>query len=107
MLSSNPEAVLGSLKLPNGRFSTSDEETLKCLIKAHFPSFTERNKEGPIQREDMEASGRWLRALGWCQNRKLANQIVTPERIKWALKSFKPYKSPGPDGIYPALLEKA
>ena len=31
---------------------------------------------------------------------------MTPER-KWALKSFKPYKSPGPDGIYPALLEKA
>ena len=49
MLSSNPEAVLGSLKLPDGGFSTSDEETLKCLIKAHFPSFTERKKEWPIQ----------------------------------------------------------
>ena len=82
MLSSNPEAVLGSLKLPNGRFSTSDEETLKCLIKAHFPSFTEWNEEGPIQKEDTEASGRRLRAPIWRQNRKLAKRIVTREMIK-------------------------
>ena len=32
---------------------------------------------------------------------------MTPERIKWAINSFKPYKSPGPNGIYPAHLKKA
>ena len=39
--------------------------------------------------------------------RTLANKIVTPDRLEWALESFKPYKSPGPDGIYPVLLKKA
>ena len=32
---------------------------------------------------------------------------MTPERIKWAINSFKSYKSPGPDEIYPAHLKKA
>lgn len=27
--------------------------------------------------------------------------------MRWALDSFQPYKSPGPDGIYPILLTKA
>jgi hypothetical protein len=26
--------------------------------------------------------------------------------VKWAINKFKPYKSPGPDGILPALLQK-
>ena len=98
---------LASQKLLNGRFSTSDEETLKCLTKAHFSSFTEWIEEGLIQKEDMEASGGRLRARIWHQNRKLANRIVTPERIKWAINSFKSYKSPGPNEIYPAHLKKA
>ena len=29
-----------------------------------------------------------------------------PARVTWALKSFYPFKSPGPDGIYPVLLQK-
>ena len=38
MLSSNPEAVLGSLKLPNGRFYTLDEET-EMPDKGTLPQF--------------------------------------------------------------------
>ncbi|WP_333765253.1 RNA-directed DNA polymerase, partial [Streptomyces sp. IBSBF 2390] len=35
------------------------------------------------------------------------SMIVNSERLKWAIESFDPYKTPGPDGIYPALLQKA
>jgi hypothetical protein len=28
------------------------------------------------------------------------------KKVKWAIHKFKPYKSPGPDGILPALLQK-
>ena len=38
---------------------------------------------------------------------RLAQEIAAPARIRWALKSFNPFKSPGPDGIYPALLQRA
>ena len=38
---------------------------------------------------------------------RLAREIASPARVRWALKSFNPFKSPGPDGIYPALLQRA
>jgi hypothetical protein len=34
-------------------------------------------------------------------------RVVTYRRVKWALNFFAPYKSPGVDGIFPALLQKA
>lgn len=32
---------------------------------------------------------------------KTAKRLITPEKVKWALSSFKPYKSPGKDNIPP------
>lgn len=37
----------------------------------------------------------------------LASRIVTMERIRWAIGKFKPYKSAGDDGIFPALLKES
>ena len=34
-------------------------------------------------------------------------RIVTYRRVEWATDSFAPYKSPGVDGTFPALLQKA
>ena len=36
----------------------------------------------------------------------VARKIVTPYKVRWAFNSSKPYKSPGPDGIYPVLIQK-
>ena len=36
----------------------------------------------------------------------MARKIVTEERVRWAVSLFAPYKSPGIDGIFPALLQK-
>jgi hypothetical protein len=33
-------------------------------------------------------------------------RVVTYRRIEWAIDSFAPYKSPGVDGIFPALLQE-
>ena len=35
-----------------------------------------------------------------------ANKIVTLERLRWAISTFEPYKSPGSHRIYPVLLRK-
>jgi len=36
----------------------------------------------------------------------VAARIITHRRVEWALDSFSPYKSPGADGIFPALLQE-
>jgi len=36
----------------------------------------------------------------------VAARIVTYGRVGWAIDSFAPYKSPGMDGIFPALLQE-
>ena len=36
----------------------------------------------------------------------MAARIVTYCRVRWASDSFAPYKSPGMDGIFPALLQE-
>jgi len=37
----------------------------------------------------------------------LVTRAVAYRRVEWAIDSFAPYKSPGVDGIFPALLQKA
>jgi hypothetical protein len=36
----------------------------------------------------------------------MAARIVTYRRVEWAIDSFAPYRSPGMDGIFPALLHE-
>ena len=36
----------------------------------------------------------------------MAAKVVTYQRVGWAIDSFAPYKSPGMDGIFPALLQE-
>ena len=35
------------------------------------------------------------------------NDIIIRDKVKSAISSFGPFKSPGPDGIFPALLQHA
>ena len=36
----------------------------------------------------------------------MAARVVTYRRGEWAIDSFAPYKSPGMDGVFPALLQE-
>jgi hypothetical protein len=36
----------------------------------------------------------------------MSKEVVTPNKIKWAINSFDPYKSSGLDGIQPVHLQK-
>jgi len=33
--------------------------------------------------------------------------LLSDRNMKWSIHSFKPYKSPGPDGISPAHIQQA
>ena len=41
-----------------------------------------------------------------CVDWRVAARIITYRRVEWAIDSFAPYKSPGMDGIFPALLQE-
>jgi hypothetical protein len=37
---------------------------------------------------------------------QVAAKVVSYRKVEWAIDSFAPYKSPGADGIFPALLQQ-
>lgn len=98
ILKEDDSSRVSTLKMPNGEYTTSDEETLKCLLAAHFPGadldLRPENdisvRQEPPSREDWET----------------AREIFNYQKLKWAVNSFLPYKSAGPDGIFPKLLQE-
>ncbi len=100
VMASKPVNPIGTLKMPNGKFTESAGETLDLLLQTHFPGCI--NITDPERCPD-PAYGSSPRASreGWA----LANRIITLTRLKWAINKFSPYKSPGGDGIYPAMLQ--
>jgi ribonuclease HI len=90
ILASTP-CTLGYLKDPNGTWCTSSEESLNLLFDTHFPG----NSRSPF-REQLTSDAR---------TSDCAKDVINMPTLLWAINSFKPYKSPGPDGIVPAELQ--
>lgn len=88
------------LKKENGTYTDTIEESLEMLTKAHFPGSHITSDPwlplGPTAVRRRPSSEEW----------KLATEITRPDKIRWATNKFHPFKSPGPDGIYPALIQK-
>ena len=84
---------IGSLKTENG-YTTSPEETLQVLLDKHFPD----KEEDEVEYENIHEGN----------NNGNFNipEVINIEAVKASIKSFAPYKSPGIDGIYPALLQQ-
>ncbi len=82
-----------TLKNKDGKYTTDSKETLELLVNTHFPDEkdTQQNILHELQREEGP-------------NCEEINSFISKRLIKSAMKSFKSYKSPGPDGIYPILL---
>ncbi|XP_033232539.1 uncharacterized protein, partial [Drosophila pseudoobscura] len=81
--------TLGYLKNTDQSWTTSSEESLNLLLNTHFPGCDE-NRPNYLAPPSV-ASNAILR-------------LLSQENISWAIRSFKPYKSAGPDGIFPAQL---
>jgi hypothetical protein len=48
------------------------------------------------------ATGHYTKCLDW----RVATRVVTYRRMEWAIDSLAPYKIPGMDGIFLALLQE-
>ncbi|XP_020296454.1 uncharacterized protein LOC109861288 [Pseudomyrmex gracilis] len=86
---------LGCLKLPTENVTEEATDTLKHLMEVYFPSFDHNIQ--PCRPKPRE-----YKPKDW----RLAAEVVLPKGVEWAVKTFSPYKSPGPDGIYPVLLQE-
>jgi hypothetical protein len=81
----------------SSRRTQSEGETLELMLTTNFPN-SEITQETAVPAAALPA-----RHPDWW----LATRMVTYRRVEWAIDLFAPYKSPGVDGIFPALLQKA
>lgn len=95
-ISKDPCQQPGSLKKGDGTYTSTLSEAAGLLIETHFPDCRIVPKvEWPKYEPQKPTREDW----------DVANHVVTHSKITWSINSFLPYKSPGPDGIYPALLQ--
>ncbi len=89
------------LKNQNGEWSNSPAE-MKQIVQSHFVG---------LYTTGFESSAR---AIPWPEVHNTfpqdfcstLMQEVSPAEIKNAIMSFKPFKSPGPNGLYPVFFQK-
>ena len=90
---------LGSLKRSNGTFTKDAEETLGEMMNTHFPGCIKTTYG------DHTAHTTCLRRIRGAIYRN-AKAIFTESKVKWAIESFEPFKAPGKDVSFPALLQQ-
>ena len=84
------------IKTEAGSYTSNLLETVEELMLTHFPDcrFTS-NASMPEGCLPPHLNGDW----------RLAEEVVDEVKVTWAVNTFSPYKSPGPDCIFPALLQ--
>ncbi|XP_073836106.1 uncharacterized protein [Musca autumnalis] len=89
LLSKDPKSI-GSIKKQDGAWTDSATETLDLLAETHFPGCKDEDTVNN-ERDDFRVQEPL--------DLVLIDRVVNRSRIKWAVSTFKPYKSPGPDLI--------
>ena len=90
-----------------GELSSTPEEALQFLLKAHFPDQAAGQEEpvaGPG--EDDTAQQRQVSPENEIFLESICERMITKDALKAAFDSFKPFKAPGIDGIFPVLIKK-
>lgn len=99
ILSKDPQQGPGFLRLPDGGFTESPEETALLLLNTHFPGCTVDGRSGSM--EEMDGETRPVTGAD------LYDGPVNGDTVEWSIFSFDPFKAPGIDGIYPAFIQKS
>lgn len=122
VLSKDHTNGLGTLKKENNCFTSDGTETLEIMMKTHFPGSIIVSKNNlPISGDTTGQSNTRMNTeiepiinrssasllTSTHDGKNLADEIFTDSKVEWAINTFEPFKSPGRDGIYPALLQKS
>jgi hypothetical protein len=103
ILSKGEQSAVSSIQLENGECTTIEKGTLEESLWVHFPG----SELIP------EPSGGWevleLQFPKWKGSRvawAVSKRFISYDKLKWAVFSFQPYKSPGIDGIMAFILQQ-
>lgn len=108
-LSKDHSNGVGSLRKTDGSLTVEPSDTLSELLKIHFPDSIPESSIGDqdtgIAVSDPQEIQSWV--SGSKKDAiKVAKEAFTRARVERAVRSFEPFKSPGMDGIFPALIQK-
>lgn len=92
---------ISSLRNSNGEYTTSMDDTMQTLLLHFFPNCASLNVNDSWMEDRYEIPS--VNAVEWME----ILECTSSERIEWAINDFLDFKSPGEDGIFPALLKKA
>ena len=89
------------LKKEDGTFTENEEDRVHLLLRTHFPG-SYPSAAGDNNLPDTPTTNKRGRKESW----KLAKEVCSEARLRWAVGTFQPMKSPGVDGIFPALIQR-
>ena len=92
--------MIGTLKDEEGNFANTGKDTMELLAKTHFPGAKDICSEDD---QHFIGSIKRVKRDQWT----FAKDILNHNNVRWAISTFKPLKSPGPDGIMPIMIQKA
>jgi hypothetical protein len=102
ILSKEEQSSISSIQLENGAYTT-EKGTMEELLRVHFPgSEIIPEPSGGWDGLELEFPDRKGSREDWAVSRRVINYY----KLKWAVFSFQPYKSPGMDGIMPIMLQQ-
>jgi hypothetical protein len=93
---------VSTIKLPNGQHTQSGKETLKELFRVHFPDSKLIDDSDGQDQQNLGVCERIMNRGDW----DLAKHVSNQSKIRWALSTFKPFKSAETNEIVPALLQQ-
>ena len=85
-----------SMKKPDGSYTENEEQKALLLLETHFPGSVVGGEPAGMERRVRAGPADW----------RIAAAVCTEQRVNWAIGTFQPFKSPGVDGIIPALLQR-
>lgn len=93
---SKEPSIPNFLQRSDGSFTETSKETLELLMETHFPGCKGEgdNVNYNIDYEPVTDS-------------EMTKEIIYDKAVMWAIDTFQPYKSAGPDGIIPIMLQKS
>ena len=94
-LTSERKRELGTMKDKNDIFTDTPEDTHNLLLEEHFPS---RDLETEVEAMDYGEID--------LENTELSDKMIHKQALYAAFNSFPGKKAPGPDGIYPMIIQK-
>jgi hypothetical protein len=94
---------VSTIKPPDGQCTQTGKETLEELFRVHFPEsvLIDDSTDGQEQ-QNLDVCRRRTNRGDW----NLAKIVINQSKIRWALNTFKPFKSAGTDEIVPAFLQQ-